>query len=72
MQMEKTEDKLLKPSEMAVIMGYSKQGFYNLSDDVKPPAIKRSGKAWRYRYSTYQRWLDQQEAQSGIRSVATR
>ena len=70
--METAEKELLTVAEMASSLGYSKKSFYNLADDMKPPAIKRSGRAWRYRRSTFKDWLDQQEAKSGIRLIKIR
>lgn len=61
------KEKLLTSAEMAGLMGYSMSGFYNLPVGEKPPAIKRHGRSWRYRYSDYIDWLDQQAAKSGIR-----
>jgi flavorubredoxin len=62
------EEKLLTVREMAELMRYSQKAFSNLSDEQRPPGIKRHGRVWRYWYSTFLDWLDQQEAKSGIRS----
>jgi len=50
-------EKLLKTEQVAEILGYTKQGIYQLVFKKKIPAFHLSGRALRFRESDINQWL---------------